>query len=125
VRCIFWPTFALISLTFAGNSGVFWPKFEFCIFWPTSTPFSLTFAGIFGGLWPKFAGTNAWSMLNGKIIPLKHGYVGVVNRSQYDIDNEVNFSAFFLGFFRLSVEISPLGGFAARFGGFSFFLFFF
>eukprot|EP00468_Gymnochlora_sp_CCMP2014_P008960 CAMPEP_0167761964 /NCGR_PEP_ID=MMETSP0110_2-20121227/12479_1 /TAXON_ID=629695 /ORGANISM="Gymnochlora sp., Strain CCMP2014" /LENGTH=639 /DNA_ID=CAMNT_0007648735 /DNA_START=54 /DNA_END=1973 /DNA_ORIENTATION=+ len=32
-------------------------------------------------------GTNAWDMLNGKIIPLRHGYVGMVNRSQQDINN--------------------------------------
>ncbi|GAB5365648.1 hypothetical protein AAMO2058_001076000 [Amorphochlora amoebiformis] len=31
-------------------------------------------------------GTNAWDMLNGKVIKLKHGYVGMVNRSQADID---------------------------------------
>eukprot|EP00466_Bigelowiella_natans_P013866 jgi/Bigna1/89484/estExt_fgenesh1_pg.C_500042 len=32
-------------------------------------------------------GTNAWNMLNGKVISLRHGYVGMVNRSQEDIDN--------------------------------------
>jgi len=32
-------------------------------------------------------GTNAWDMLNGKIIKLRHGYVGMVNRSQEDIEN--------------------------------------
>jgi dynamin 1-like protein len=30
-------------------------------------------------------GTNALEILNGQIIPLKLGYVGVVNRSQMDI----------------------------------------
>uniref|UniRef100_A0A7S2XAC3 Uncharacterized protein n=1 Tax=Lotharella oceanica TaxID=641309 RepID=A0A7S2XAC3_9EUKA len=32
-------------------------------------------------------GTNAWDMLNGKVIKLRHGYVGMVNRSQADINN--------------------------------------
>ena len=33
------------------------------------------------------AGTNALPVLNGAIIPLKLGYVGVVNRSQKDIND--------------------------------------
>ncbi len=33
-------------------------------------------------------GTNAWDMLNGNVVSLKHGYVGVVNRSQLDIDQK-------------------------------------
>lgn len=32
------------------------------------------------------AGTNALDMLQGRIIPLRRGYVGVVNRSQKDLD---------------------------------------
>ena len=31
-------------------------------------------------------GTDALDMLNGEVIPLRHGYVGVVNRSQKDIN---------------------------------------
>ncbi|KDO30068.1 hypothetical protein SPRG_05259 [Saprolegnia parasitica CBS 223.65] len=34
-------------------------------------------------------GTDAMEMLQGRVIPLKKGYVGVVNRSQADINNNV------------------------------------
>ncbi|OQR96387.1 dynamin-2 [Thraustotheca clavata] len=34
-------------------------------------------------------GTDAMEMLQGRVIPLKKGYVGVVNRSQADINNRV------------------------------------
>lgn len=33
-------------------------------------------------------GTDAWNMLQGKIIPVKLGIIGVVNRSQKDINND-------------------------------------
>jgi replication fork clamp-binding protein CrfC len=32
-------------------------------------------------------GTHALDILTNKLLPLKHGYVGVVNRSQKDIDS--------------------------------------
>jgi dynamin 1-like protein len=36
-------------------------------------------------------GTNALSMLQGKVVPLKLGFIGVINRSQKDIvDEKVN-----------------------------------
>jgi dynamin 1-like protein len=35
------------------------------------------------------AGTNALDILTGRTYPLKHGFVGVVNRSQRDIDSHV------------------------------------
>eukprot|EP00172_Hildenbrandia_rubra_P000583 Plantae.Rhodophyta-Hildenbrandia_rubra.ctg13126.p1 GENE.Plantae.Rhodophyta-Hildenbrandia_rubra.ctg13126~~Plantae.Rhodophyta-Hildenbrandia_rubra.ctg13126.p1 ORF type:complete len:447 (-),score=87.93 Plantae.Rhodophyta-Hildenbrandia_rubra.ctg13126:4036-5376(-) len=35
-------------------------------------------------------GTNALDMLQGKVFPLRKGYVGVVNRSQADIDEDVS-----------------------------------
>ena len=37
-------------------------------------------------------GTNALEALEGKIIPLKLGYIGVVNRSQHDIDTKKDIS---------------------------------
>ena len=37
-------------------------------------------------------GTNAMDALQGKIIPLKLGYIGVVNRSQHDIDQKKDIS---------------------------------
>jgi len=33
-------------------------------------------------------GTDASEMLNNRIIPLRRGYVGVINRGQRDIDNK-------------------------------------
>mmetsp|Transcript_32395 Transcript_32395/g.127057 ORF Transcript_32395/g.127057 Transcript_32395/m.127057 type:complete len:632 (-) Transcript_32395:2029-3924(-) len=35
-------------------------------------------------------GTDALDMLSGKIIPLKRGYIGVVNRSQQDLEHKVS-----------------------------------
>lgn len=32
-------------------------------------------------------GTDAFDILTGKVMPLRHGFVGVVNRSQHDINN--------------------------------------
>jgi hypothetical protein len=32
---------------------------------------------------------DAMNVLLGKIVPLRHGYVGVVNRSQHDIDTRL------------------------------------
>ncbi len=34
------------------------------------------------------AGTNAADILTGRVYPLKHGFIGVVNRSQQDINTE-------------------------------------
>jgi len=36
------------------------------------------------------AGTNALDVLTGRVYPLKLGFIGVVNRSQQDINNEKN-----------------------------------
>lgn len=36
------------------------------------------------------AGTNAGDMLDNRIIPLKRGFVGVINRGQKDIDDGVS-----------------------------------
>ena len=36
------------------------------------------------------AGTNAADVLNGRVYPLKLGFIGVVNRSQQDINSEVS-----------------------------------
>lgn len=35
-------------------------------------------------------GTDAIEMLSGKVIPLKRGYIGVVNRSQQDVEQKVS-----------------------------------
>lgn len=37
-----------------------------------------------------FAGTDARDMLDNRIIPLKRGFVGVINRGQKDIDEGVS-----------------------------------
>ncbi len=37
-------------------------------------------------------GTNARDILDGKLLPLKRGYIGVINRSQKDIDSRKNIS---------------------------------
>jgi dynamin 1-like protein len=34
------------------------------------------------------AGTNALDILTGRVYPLKLGFIGIVNRSQLDINNE-------------------------------------
>lgn len=34
------------------------------------------------------AGTNAVDILNGRVYPLKLGFIGIVNRSQQDINSE-------------------------------------
>lgn len=36
------------------------------------------------------AGTNALDILSGRVYPLKLGFIGVVNRSQQDINSELN-----------------------------------
>lgn len=36
------------------------------------------------------AGTDAGDMLDNRIIPLKRGFVGVINRGQKDIDDGVS-----------------------------------
>ena len=34
-------------------------------------------------------GTDAWDVLENRLLPLRRGYVGVVNRSQKDIDGKM------------------------------------
>lgn len=36
-------------------------------------------------------GTNAKDIFDGNILPLRHGYIGVINRSQHDIDTKKDF----------------------------------
>lgn len=50
-------------------------------------PHGLRTLGVITKLDLMDAGTNALDMLQGRIIPLRRGYVGVVNRSQADLDN--------------------------------------
>ena len=39
------------------------------------------------------AGTNALDVLTGRVYPLKLGFIGVVNRSQHDINSGKNMKA--------------------------------
>lgn len=49
-------------------------------------PHGLRTLGVITKLDLMDAGTNALDMLHGRVIPLRRGYVGVVNRSQADLD---------------------------------------
>ena len=55
------------------------------------------------------AGTDAADMLDNRVVPLKRGYVGVINRGQKGIDDGVSIrQARGLGaFFLFSLRLSP------------------
>lgn len=41
----------------------------------------------------RMQGTDALDVLNGNLVELHHGFVGVVNRSQYDINQQKSIHA--------------------------------
>ena len=38
-------------------------------------------------------GTNAVALLKNEVVPLRLGYIGIVNRSQMDINNKIDMKA--------------------------------
>ncbi len=57
--------------------------------------------------------TNARDILDGKLLPLKRGYIGVINRSQKDIDSRENISPYrrrenFLVIIRIIVKLQTV-----------------
>ena len=56
---------------------------------------SVCLAGVLTKLDIMDPGTNAREVLEGAAVKLKHGWIGVVNRGQADINSRVGHAAFF------------------------------